>query len=120
MDYAALQVGQEVAVSRTGNWRVFSEGVYTVVKTNKLKVVLRRASDGYERTFSVKRRCEVGRENSYRTAYLESVEDMRLREAQYAAQQERAQTWSAAEQAARNKDLQTLKQLVAKLETLIA
>ena len=116
LDYAALKVGQEVAIARTGTWRIFSEGVYTVVKANKLKVVVRRNSDGYERTFSVKRKCEMSQEASYRAAYLESVEDMRLREAQYAAQRDRASAWTAAEQAARDKNLAALREAVAKLE----
>lgn len=118
LDYATLKVGQEVAIARVGSWRVFSEGVYTVVKVDKIKIVLRRNSDNYERTFSVKRKCEMGRGDPWRSSYLESVEDMEKREAQYAAERDRASAWSTAEQAARDKNLAALQEAVAKLTRL--
>ena len=119
LDYAKLAVGQEVAICRTGSWRTMSEGVYTVVKADKMKVVLRRASDGYQRTFSVKRRVELGKsESRYNSAYLETVADMQQREASYAAERDRKQAWTDAEQAARNKDLNALRVLVAKIEQM--
>lgn len=121
LDYTTVTVGQEVAIARSGNWRTHSEGVYTVVKANKIKIVLRRASDGYERTFSVKRKVELGRlggESVFRSAYLEHVADMQKREARYAAERECKQAWMDAEQAARDKDLAALQAIVAKLEQM--
>lgn len=119
LNYATLAVGQEVAVSRSGNWRTHNEGVYTVVKANKLKVVLQRVSDGYQREFSVKRKVELGKsESRWNSPYIESVQDMQRREAQYAAERDRRQTWADAEQAARDKDLTKLKAIVDKLSQI--
>ena len=119
LNYADLLEGEQVAVSRTGNWRTMNEGVYTVVKANKLKVVVKRDSDGYTREFSVKRRVELGKgESRWNSAFIESVADMQRREAQYAAERDRKQTWADAEQAARDKDLTKLKVIVAKLEQM--
>lgn len=118
-DYATLTVGQQVAVARTGSWRTGSEGVYTVVKVNKMKVVLRRLSDGYERVFSVKRRVELNRSGgSYNSAYLETVDSMTQREAQQQQERDRKQAWRDAEAAAARNDLAKLKELVAKLEQM--
>lgn len=119
LDYAALQEGQQVAVSRSGNWRTNNEGIYTVVKVNKMKVVLQRESDGYTREFSVKRRVELGRnESRWSSPFIETVAAMQEREAQYAAERNRKQIWVDAEQAARDKDLAKLKDIVAKLEQM--
>jgi uncharacterized protein YceH (UPF0502 family) len=119
LDYSTLKEGQYVAVSRTGNWRTHNEGVYRVVKANKLKVVLERQVDGYTREFSVKRRVELGKnESRWSSPFIEAVADMEKREAQYAAERDRKQTWSEAEQAARDKDLAKLKVIVAKLEQM--
>lgn len=119
MNYAALAVGQEVAVSRSGNWRTHNEGVYKVVKANKLKVTLERVSDGYVREFSVKRRVELGKmESRWSSPFIESVAEMQRREAVYAAERDRKQAWADAEQAARDKDLTKLKVIVAKLEQM--
>ena len=119
MDYATLAVGQEVAVSRSGRWRTHNEGVYKVVNANKLKVVLERVSDGYVREFSVKRQVELGKmETRWSSAFIETVAEMQRREAAYAAERDRKQTWADAEQSARDKDLAKLKVIVAKLEQM--
>jgi hypothetical protein len=116
LDYAKLVVGQEVAVSRCGSWHTHNEGVYTVVKANKLKVVLQRVSDGITREFSVKRGVELGKGDSrWSSSFIETVADMQHREAQYAEERERRRTWEEAAQAVRNKDLTLLKDIVAKL-----
>jgi hypothetical protein len=114
--YAELTVGQEVAVSRSGNWRTHNEGVYKVVKANKLKVVVQRISDGYIREFSVKRGVELGKsETRWSSPFIETVAEMQRREATYAAERDRKQAWADAEQAARNKDLDALKDIVDRL-----
>ena len=117
LKYADLTVGQEVAVSRSlGGWSIHNAGVYVVSKANKLKVVLQRVSDGYTREFSVKREAELGRYNGGRDAFIESVADMQRREARYAAERNRKQAWIDAEQAARDRNLDQLRAMVAKLE----
>lgn len=118
MDYTTLQVGDEVAVARSGSWMVHSEGIYTVVKVDKLKVVVRRKSDNYERVFSVKRRCEMGKENSYRSAYLEPVADMEARDRKMARERDIRRAWQEAEQAGRDKDIVALRDALMQLEKL--
>jgi hypothetical protein len=119
LDYSTLKEGQYVAVSRSGSWRTMNEGVYRVVKANKLKVVVERQVDGYTREFSVKRRVELNKgESRWNSAFIESVADMEKREAQYAAERDRKQTWADAEQAARDKDLAKLKVIVDKLSQM--
>ena len=118
MDYSTLKVGDEVAVARSGSWMVHSEGVYTVAKVDKLKVVVRRKSDNYERVFSVKRRCEMGKENSYRSAYLEPVADKEARERKMERERDVRRAWSDAEQAGRNKDMVALRAALALLDAL--
>ena len=119
LDYSTLKVGQYVAVSSTASWRTRSEGIYRVVEANKIKVVLVREDVGLTREFSVKRRVEVGDSASpWSRAFIESVADMEKREAQYAAERERKQLWVDAEQAAREKNLTKLSDIVNKLSQL--
>lgn len=120
MDYATLKVGQEVAVGRTGSWRVMHEGIYVVSKADKLKVVLKRNSDGYERTFSVKRRCEKGCEGYYTSPFIESVDDYLKRQAKYDKERDMRDAWDKLEQAARNKSMDAVKEALGDLEMLCA
>lgn len=115
LDYTALKVGELVAVARGGGWSTFSEGLYRVVKINKMVVVVQRERDAYERTFSVKLRREKGDGDRYRSAYLESVADQQQREAQYAREREVNAMWKDAERAAVTRNLAALKELVDKL-----
>lgn len=120
LDYSKLAVGEEVAVSRSGNWRTHNEGVYTVVKANKLKIVLQRVSDGYTREFSVKRRVELGKmETRWSSPFIETVADMEKREAQYAAERDRKQAWSDLEQAARDRSPAKVREAMAKLIKMV-
>lgn len=119
LDYTTLKVGDEVGVARTGSWNIHSEGIYTVVKANKMKIVVQRVSDGYQREFSVKRRCEAGASDRYRGAYLESVETKRARDAQQQREREVRSAWAAVEQAGRDKNISKLRQAVADLELLV-
>jgi hypothetical protein len=118
LSLSTLKVGDEVAIARPGSWHTHSEGVYTVVKANKMVVVVQRKSDGYERTFSVKRGVEKGNESRYHTPYLESVESMQKREAANALERDKRHAWKQAESAAQQKDLTSLKEIVAQLEAL--
>ena len=119
LDYTTLKVGDEVGVARTGSWDVHSEGVYVVVKANKMKLVVQRKTDGYERVFSVKRRCEADASDRYRAAYLESVADLQQREARKQREREVRSAWAAVEQAGRDKNMSKLRQAVADLELLV-
>ena len=119
LDYSTLKVGDEVAIARSGSWSLFSEGVYAVVKVNKMKVFLQRKSDGYERVFSVKRRCEFGDSDRYRSAFLETVADHQAREEKRRQEQKVWAAWSTAEKAAQNKNISQLRQALANLELLV-
>jgi hypothetical protein len=120
MDYTTLQVGQEVAVAKRLGWSTQNQGVYVVNKVNKVKVTVCRKSDGYLRTFSVKKRCELGDfvEDTYRAAFLETVAEQEARIAQHAREVEVRAAWREAERAAVQKNLVLLKQIVADLEEM--
>ena len=114
LDYATLCEGEQVAVSRHGNEMTHNEGLYTVVKANKMKVVLKRDSDGHTREFSVKRRVELGRsEFPWSRAFIETLKDLNEREEQYKKTREIKHTWALLEEAAQRKNLDTVKALVA-------
>ena len=116
-DYSTLAVGQSVAVSRFGRRFIHNEGLYTVAKVNKVKVILARDTDGYVREFSVKTRKELGAlAYKYLETFIEPVSDFQAREEKYQKERDVKTLWVGAEQAARDKNLDTLKDLVAKLE----
>lgn len=116
---ASLTVGQEVALARSGSWDLHYQGVYTVTKANKIKVVLTRKGDGYERTFSVKRNCELPKtEGGYveRYVHITTVEDMEQFNARRAEEQRMNGLWSDLKEAATRKNLfaaQTVLALIA-------
>ena len=118
-----LQVGQRVAISRWGNWRATSQGIYIVAKVNKLKVVLKRESDGYERVWSVKRNVEigtygVGKGEKYveRNTFIESIESMEARNVKRQHEAMVNGLWRDVEEAAKRKNMTALKDLIAQLE----
>ena len=115
LDYSTLKVGDEVSVARTGSWDTRSEGVYVVVKANKMKVVVQRKGDGYERSFSVKRRCESGASDRWRSAYLETVADKEQREARQQRERDVKYAWAAVEQAGRDKNVSQLREALHSL-----
>ena len=115
LDYSTLKVGDEVSVARTGSWDTRSEGVYVVVKANKLKLIVQRKTDGYERVFSVKRRCEMGAEDRYRAAYLETVASKEQREARQQRERDVRSAWAAVEQAGRDKNVSQLREALHSL-----
>jgi hypothetical protein len=117
-----LQVGQRVAVSRWGMWHATTQGVYIVAKANKLKVVLKRESDGYERTWSVKRNTEMPiHKGGYvdDSTFIESIEAMNARAAKMQKERERADAWANAEKAAKDKNLPALRRALAGIELLV-
>ena len=116
LDYSTLQAGQEVAVARPGNWRTSGEGVYKVIKVNKIKVVLER-SDGVQREFSVKTKKELG--VSYDSkSFIETLGDKLKRDAEQYKQQKLGIAWVNLQQAVQGKDLNKIKQSITELENL--
>ena len=118
MDYTTLKVGDQVAVARSGNWNIQNQGIYTVVKANKIKIVVQRNSDGYERSFSVKRGCEVGSDSRWESAFIEPVEEQKKRIAKREHEASIRMQWSKMESAVANKDLAALKALITELDAL--
>ena len=116
MDYTTLKVGDIVAVARPGTWDIMNEGNYFVVKVNKMKVVVERASDCYQREFSVKRRCEAKSTDRYNAPYLETVEEQQARIAKRQQIAARREAWRKVELAANRQDLAALRQAVVALE----
>jgi hypothetical protein len=119
LDYTTLQVGQQVAVAQNGSWTIQNQGVYRVTKVNKVKVVVERVSDGYQREFSVRRRQELTKYDAgYHTAFLESVEDQERRIQQKIHEQAIRAAWAAVEQAGRDRNMQALQAAIADLNRL--
>ena len=119
LDYSTLKVGDEVSVARSGSWDTRSEGVYKVVKVNKLKLIVQRVGDGYERSFSVKRRCESGASDRYRSAFLETVADKEQREARQKRERDVKNAWAAVEQAGRGRNVDSLREALHELAKLV-
>ena len=117
LDYSALNIGQEVAVARSGNWSTSSEGVYKVIKLDKVKLVLER-EDGVQRSFSVKTKKELG--VSYDSkSFVETLGDKLKRDAEQYRQQKLANAWVNLQQAAQGKDFKKIKQSLTELENLV-
>jgi hypothetical protein len=119
---SSLVVGQRVSIARYGSWNVTSQGVYVVAKTNKLKAILRREHDGYERVFSVKRGLELkqyastGDKYEDRNTFIETVEAMEARKVKLRKEQDIRALWQDAEKAAQSKNLKDLMQVVKMIE----
>ena len=112
-----LNVGDKVTVARYRNFGGVSlQGIYDVVKVDKMKVVLRRESDGYERVFSVKTGIEKG-SSRYKSAIIESLEDNDEREVQRAQLAKLNESWTNVQNAAGRKNLKDLELAVAALKT---
>ena len=115
-----LKVGDVVSVARTGSYSIQSQGLYRVVKANKVKIVVARESDGYIREFSARRNAELSVTSSaYSYAFLEPVIDSMNRAARIQEQQARNNAWKSAEKAAQNKDIAQLRAALADLESLV-
>ena len=115
-----FNVGQEVGVIRYGTWGgIIEQGIYTVSKSNQVRVHLKRKSDGYERIFSAKTGIEKG-SNVYRSAEIVSLNEYdkivksRLRREEFDA------GWTAIKYCVEKKDLLGLQAAVKTLADLQA
>jgi len=99
-----LKLNDEVSIVRYGSWSARSEGIYVVAKADKMKVVLKRKTDGYERTFSVKTNIEKGA-SRYHSSAVETIADMERREFNLKREQELRNAWKTLEAAASQKNL---------------
>jgi hypothetical protein len=121
MDYTTLKVGDRVAVAKPTSWSTTNQGVYVVDKVNKVKVIVKRASDGYLREFSVKKRREMGpfAGDTYTAAYLETVAEQEARLEQRKREVALREAWGRVELAASRKNLAELKAMMAELEQMV-
>ncbi len=117
LDLNNIQVGQQVAVASHGSWAIQNQGFYFVIKANKVRIVIQRDADLYERTFSAKTGLELNG-GAYRPAFLESVEDQQKRNQADAEIQRQRDLWSQAHQAVQVKDLHTLESVLAELKAV--
>ena len=115
-DYSTLQVGQEVAITRAGNWSTSSEGVYKVIKANKIKVVLER-EDGVQREFSVKTKKELGVSYCSRS-FIETLGDKLKRDTEQYKQQKLGTAWATLLRVVLDEDFKKIKQSLVELENL--
>lgn len=114
--YDTLSIGDKVSVARFAGYGVMSSGVYTVSKTDKMKVVLMRDTDGYKRMFSLKTGRELGR-TGLSHSFIESLDVMKAREVLKDRELELNRAWSAIQAAANNRDMVALRAAMAVLET---
>ena len=117
LDLNTLVVGQQVGIAKHGAWETRSQGLYMVVKANKVKVVVRRLVDDHERLFSVKRGCEVGG-NKYNSAFLETVEAQAAREAKKTAARNIDSAWEELEKAVKLRSFELIVSTLSALKAL--
>ena len=118
LDLNTLVVGQQVGIAKHGAWETRSQGLYMVVKANKVKVVVRRLVDDYERLFSVKRGCETGSSNKYNSAFLETVEAQAAREAKKTAARNIDSAWEELEKAVKLRSFELIVSTLSALKAL--
>lgn len=116
LDYNTLSIGQEVAVTLCNNWSTSSQGIYKVIKLDKVKLVLER-EDGVQRSFSVKTKKELGVSYDSRS-FVETLGDKLKRDAEQYRQQKLGIAWVNLQRAAQSKDLNKIKQSLTELENL--
>lgn len=117
MDISKLCAGDRVAVARHGSWSVHREGIYMVVKADKVKIVLERESDGYVRTFSTKTGIERGGIRS-RPAFIETVSEYEAREEQLSKERKIRDLWDELELNVLSKNLAAIRDKIAAIESL--
>lgn len=117
LDTTTLKVGDQVGIARCTTWSTRNEGIYTVVKTDKVKVVVQRASDNYERTFSAKTGCEKG-SSKYRSSFLESAVDQEQRAKKLAHERQVKDAWTRLSDAAEGKSVEKAEAALAELKAL--
>ena len=116
-DYSTLNIGDKVGVACHGSWAVRSEGIYAVVKKDKVKIVVQRESDKYERTFNIKSKTESGR-GQFRTAFLETVEEQEQRDKTQAHEAAVRNAWHELGAAVGHKSVERTNAAIAHLKEL--
>lgn len=121
IDLASLKVGDEVHIARTGTWEAMSIGFFTVIKADKLKVILQRVNNDYQMRFSVKTGdCWNDREGKYEysSCWVESAEVGKDRISKRNAKAELNNAWRELEKAVESKNIEQIKAKLAEVEKL--
>lgn len=113
-DIKTLKVGDAVSMVRYGGFGSVTSNAGTVIKADKVKVIVKDAS-GRDRTFSVKKNVEMNTD-SYRTTSLESIETKNARDAYQNRERSLATLWNELGFALPKKDINKIKEIVAKIE----
>lgn len=117
-DLSTLKVGERIAIARFGSWSTSSQGAYLVKNVNKVRVVVARETDGYERTFSTRTGVEKGSER-YHSAFIETIAEMEERAAADQKSREFIMAWAAVEEAAKKRNSVDLLFAVDNLKKLL-
>lgn len=114
-----IVVGDVVGIFRSGSLNLSTEGKYAVIKVDKVKVVIQRESDKYERTFSAKSGDEKG-SSKYRSAWLVSEAEYDAEVASKKAKQDLCSAWQELEQAAHDKSITKVDAAMIVLRNLVS
>ena len=117
MDISKLHAGDRVAVARHGARSTRGQGIYIVIKADKVNIVLEREGDGYVRTFSAKTGIERG-QVGYRSAFIESVSAYEAREEQLSKERKIRDMWYELELSVKCKDLTAIGDNIAEIKAL--
>ena len=113
LDYTKVRAGQTVALMSNGR---HPQGLYTVTKADKMKIVVQRVGDNYERSFSVKKECEINSYSTrYNTDYIESVEVYEEIQAANDLQATRNKLWRDLDAAVNTRNVAKCQELILQL-----
>jgi len=114
-----LTAGIDVGIARSSSWGPRSEGIYTVIKTDKVKVVLQRGDN--VRTYSVRTGRELGvSEYASTQTWLESTANQEARNTQNQKERDIRNAWKSLEEAVSFKDIVEIEAVLAHIKTLKA
>ena len=112
------KVGDSVGVLGGGSfWHTFTEGgLHTIVKKDKVKIVVKRDSDGHERKFNL-RGYEAG--DKYRRSYLVSEQEYQDTLDELSRARVIRSAWSDLENAVNRKYIPDIESFVGALKQLL-
>ena len=114
-----LTVGMDVGIAHSGSWGPRSEGIYSVIKTDKVKVVLQHGDR--IRTYSVRTGRELGvSEYAMTQTWLESPATQEARDTQNKKERDVRNAWKTLEAAASQKNYAAAEAALAFIKELNA
>lgn len=112
-------VDEEVGVINYNHGNGGFQGIYRVTKSNKVRIHLKRVTDGYERIFSAKTGAEQGSVSRYRSAAIVTLAKYKELERAKIQRGHLDLAWKHVQHAASNRNLTNLKEAISKIEELI-